>query len=70
MPKTMNKLEQTACYRLFTRTYNTSYDTDNALCAQYRAFRRKVYFTHMGCWIVPNWHGMTIGIERDGYTHS
>ena len=38
---------------------------------QYRRFRKTVqpYFDGSGCIMVP-WHGMWLGIEKDGYTHS
>ena len=38
---------------------------------QYRRFRSKVqpYFDGSGCVMLP-WHGMWLGIEKDGYTHS
>jgi hypothetical protein len=38
---------------------------------QWRRFRKTVtpYFDGSGCVMVP-WHGMMLGIETDGYTHS
>lgn len=38
---------------------------------QYRRFRKTVqpYFDGSGCVMVP-WHGMWLGVETDGYTHS
>ena len=66
-PKTMNKEEQHACQRLYARAKAS--DKDNKLTS-YRAFRRRVFYSIAGCWIVPNCMGMVIGIERDGYTHS
>lgn len=37
----------------------------------YRNFRKKVtpYLSDNSCVMVP-WHGMWLGIERDGHTHS
>jgi hypothetical protein len=36
---------------------------------KYLKFRRQAYHSHMGCMMLP-WHGMWLGIEPDGYTHS
>jgi hypothetical protein len=68
--KTMNKAEQKASWSLFCRKYDYSYETSKQTIRHYRAFRRNVIYSHMGCWLVCNWHGMTVGIESDGYTHS
>jgi hypothetical protein len=71
-PRTMNKKEQEALYRLFCRDWpRPVHETNQANHRSgYRAFRRRAYYTMAGCWIVPDWHGMTVGIERDGYTHT
>ena len=34
------------------------------------ALPRLRYDALMGCWFVPNWKGMFLGIEKDGYAHT
>jgi hypothetical protein len=36
----------------------------------YRAFRRRIVPQHGQYHALPNWCGMYVGIERDGYTHT
>jgi hypothetical protein len=61
----MNKLtrEQViALKRIYDRNWNKP--------KSYLAFRRTAHISHMqGCVMLP-WCGMTLGIERDGHTHS
>lgn len=38
--------------------------------APYREFRKKVQWGIMGECVMLEFHGMWIGIEKDGYTHS
>lgn len=60
--RTMNKAEQKALKRLWTRIEIGR--------PQYKDFRRLAYYNHsMGCWMVF-WCGMWIGIEDDGHSHS
>lgn len=68
--RTMNKAEQQALAKLFARSYGTMYESTKHLTRHYRAFRRTAHYSHLvGCWMLQ-WCGMTVGIERDGYTHS
>jgi hypothetical protein len=60
--RTMNKAEQRALKKLWTRIEIGR--------PRYRDFRQLAYYNNMmGCWMIL-WHGMWIGIEKDGYTHS
>mgnify|MGYP001591421466 CR=1 FL=1 len=69
--RTMNKAEQSAAWDLFARVYGTVYDNKRHLIRHYRAFRRQFFYSQlMGCWMLHQWHGMTVGIEKDGYTHT
>lgn len=64
----MTKAQQIAMADLFARQYDCSYENARMLWKRYLAFRRRAYYSHMqGCYILRNWQGMTIGIEKDGY---
>ena len=48
-------------------------DTANGqtIAARYRELRAAMYYSNaMRCWIIPQWCGMLVGIERDGHTHT
>lgn len=62
--------QREAIYRLFLRSYDTSYDGPAALRRLYRAFRRGFRWGFGGEYIGGQWCGMYVGIELDGYTHS
>ena len=44
--------------------------TDRVPSIQYRRFRKLVQPAFGGECVMLPWHGMWLGIERDGYTHS
>jgi hypothetical protein len=44
------------------------YQRDTTVAPSYRAFRRAAHYGY-DC-IMVYWHGMWLGIEKDGYTHS
>ena len=39
-------------------------------CSTYREFRKRVTPAGFGDYVMLDWCGMMLGIERDGYTHS
>lgn len=45
------------------------YQRSNSGVSSFLRFRRSAFIAFGDCLMVP-WCGMTIGIEKDGYTHS
>lgn len=52
------------------RIYDRDQNSNNPECTSYRAFRRTVQYASYDSYIMVNWAGMWLGIEKDGYTHS
>jgi len=66
----MNMNERRALLHLAQRD-NEQHSPRHPVLGRYRALRRRTYYsTLLGCWMLPDWHGMTVGIERDGHTHT
>lgn len=59
------RAQREALFRVFQRDFSASFTPRSP---QYRQFRRTV-LPGPGCLMLP-WHGMWLGIEPDGYTHS
>ncbi|NBX10486.1 MAG: hypothetical protein EBR05_11990 [Marivivens sp.] len=58
----LTKAQRHALYRVWMR--------DETIAPSYLEFRRRaVLDTMMDC-VMIQWHGMWLGIEPDGYTHS
>ena len=57
----LTKEQQRACFK----KWQTSGEN-----ISYLAFRRRCFIAFKDCLIIPNWHGMYIGVEEDGYAHS
>ena len=58
----LTKAQRHALYRVWMR--------DETIAPSYLAFRRQVIPSAMMDCIMILWHGMWLGIEPDGYTHS
>lgn len=70
--RAITRAQRESLYQLFMRDYSSVLllpDADT-MRSRYRAFRRKCFIAFGDCLMVPNWHGMTVGIETDGYTHT
>lgn len=58
----LTRPQREALYRVWCR--------DTSVAKNYLAFRRNVLHGLSGDYIALHWKGMTLGIEKDGYTHS
>ena len=58
----LTKAQRHALYRVWMR--------DETIAPSYLEFRRRVIPSAMMDCIMIQWHGMWLGIEPDGYTHS
>jgi hypothetical protein len=58
----MNEKEAASCHQLWTRNADG--------CGTFAQFQARFAYDRLnGCWL-GQWCGMTMGIEKDGYTHS
>jgi hypothetical protein len=63
----LNAKERRAVLTLAMRDANS----DQTIAARYRELRAAMYYSNaMRCWVIPQWNGMLVGIERDGHTHT
>ena len=58
----LTKAQRHALYRVWMR--------DETIAPSYLAFRRRAIPNSMMDCVMIQWHGMWLGIEPDGYTHS
>ena len=67
--KPFTRKQREAIFALFLRDNPSAVDFPKWQRA-YRKFRRRFYQAYGNYVAIDNWHGMYVGIEPDGYTHT
>ena len=67
--QTLSREQRVALKRVYDRGQRST-NRSQAYQGTYREFRKTAYVNTMMDCVLVQWCGMTLGIERDGYTHS
>lgn len=64
---TTTRQQREAMWKLYKRDNPSA---DSSWIRGYRRFRRRFHRYYGGYMGIQDWHGMFVGIEPDGYTHT
>ena len=68
--KAITRKQREGIFNLFLRDNPSAAHDFSAWQRAYRRFRRRFRYYYGGYVGIENWHGMFVGIEPDGYTHT